>query len=251
MIITKEEELHGMQKASEAVAQAFKTMREAIRPGMSAKELDELGGKILAQYGAHSAPRVSYKFPGHTCISVNHEVAHGIPKASKIFKEGDLVNIDVSASLNGYFSDNGGSFVLGNDIHDHTHLVETSRTILYKAIDQIKGGVKVADLGRFIEHEAKKAGYKVIRNLVGHGIGRALHEDPKEIPCFHDRLNLKRFKKNSVVALETFISTGATQATETGDGWTLHARSHFVAQHEHTILITDDKPVILTMANGI
>jgi len=251
MTITQEEELEAMKAISEVVAKVYKTMRDAIQPGMSAKELDELGGEVMKKCGALSAPKTSYKFPGYTCISVNHEVAHGIPKAGKIFKNGDLVNIDVSASMNGYFSDNGGSFILGEDIQGLTPLVDASRTILYKAINEIKGGVKISDIGRLIETEAKKEGYKVIRNLVGHGIGRALHEEPREIPCYHDRMNLKRFKKNSVVALETFISTGASQAVEAGDGWTLHARNHFVAQHEHTILITDSKPIILTIDNGI
>ncbi len=251
MIIATEEELLAMQKVSLAVGETLKVMHEAIKPGMSAKELDTLGGEIMKTYGALSAPKTSYKFPGYTCISVNHEVAHGIPKANKVFKEGDLVNIDVSASIDGYFSDNGCSFVIGEDIHGLSPLVEASKSILYKAIDQIKSGVKIAEIGRLIETEAKKSGFKVIRNLVGHGIGRALHEDPREIPCFYDRMNLKRFKKNSVVAIETFISTGASQAVESGDGWTLHARSHFVAQHEHTILITDSQPIILTHNNGI
>jgi methionyl aminopeptidase len=130
--------------------------------------------------------------------------------------------------------------------------VDASTRILYNAISRIKGGVKIADIGKFIETEARRAGFKVIRNLVGHGVGRSLHEDPREIPCYHDRFNRARFRKNSVVAIETFISTNAAYATDNGDGWTLTTRDgSFVAQHEHTILITDKEPVILTASNAI
>jgi methionyl aminopeptidase len=112
--------------------------------------------------------------------------------------------------------------------------------------------VRIAEIGRLIETEAKKSGYTVIRNLVGHGIGRALHEAPLEIPCFYDRHNHGRFKKNSIVAVETFISTRATMAHQKSDGWTLTTRDgSLVAQHEHTIMITDDQPVILTEANNV
>lgn len=241
-----------MQRISEIVGITLKKMRQHARPGMNTGELDEFGAGILHQYGARSAPLITYGFPGATCISVNHEAAHGIPSAHVILQEGDLVNVDVSAELDGYFADNGGSFVLGKDLHNHSKLVDASRRILLAAINRIKGGVRIADIGRFIETEARKDGFKVIRNIVGHGIGRSLHEAPFEIPCFYDRYNYDRFKKNSVVAIETFISTRASQVSEKGDGWTLVTKDgSFVAQHEHTIIVTDTKPVILTKANQI
>ena len=252
MSITSKTELLGIQKVSEVVSATLKAMREYAAPGMNTKELDDYGGRLLKAYNAKSAPRLTYGFPGWTCISLNHEIAHGIPSESKIMKEGDLINIDVSAELNGYWADNGGSFVLGKDIHHFNPLVNTSRRILSEAIQKIKSGVRISDIGMLIEKEAKQAGFKVIRNLVGHGVGRSLHEDPMEIPCYHDAFNLKRFKKNSVVAVETFISTKATYAYTKRDGWTLTTRDgSFVAQHEHTILITDSQPQILTSLNEI
>lgn len=252
MSIESDNDLAGIKNASEAVANTLKLMREYACPGMTTKQLDEYGGSILKQYGAKSAPKATYGFPGWTCISLNTEIAHGIPSRDKILKEGDLVNIDVSAELQGYWADNGSSFVLGNDIHNHAPLVEASRKILIKAIGQIKGGVRIADIGRLIETEAKKNGYRVIKNLVGHGIGRSLHEEPHEIPCYYDPFNRKRFKKNAVVAIETFISTKAVYAHEKGDGWTYITQDgSFVAQHEHTIIVTENKPIILTTANGI
>jgi methionyl aminopeptidase len=252
MSITTQSELLGMQAVSQAVGLTLKKMREYARPGMSTLELDEYGGGLLAGLGARSAPRVTYGFPGWTCISLNHEIAHGVPSADVILREGDLVNIDVSAELNGYFGDNGGSFVLGRDRRNLQPLVDASQRSLRKAIAQVRGGVKIADIGRIIELEAKKSGYRVIRNLVGHGIGRSLHEAPHEIPCYYDRYNAARFRKNAVVAIETFVSTKALYATEKGDGWTyVTADGSFVAQHEHTIVVTDAHPLILTAANGI
>lgn len=241
-----------MKRASDAVAVVLKEMRHYAKPGMTTLQLDEYGGHILKGLGARSAPRLTYGFPGWTCISVNNEIAHGIPSATKTIATGDLLNIDVSAELDGFWSDNGGSFVLGKDVHDRQHLVDTSKDILWRAISSVRGGVRISEIGHLIETEAKKAGYKVIRNLTGHGIGRNLHESPYEIANYRDRSNLARFKKNSVVAIETFISTTSTTATTQSDGWTLVGnRGGFVAQHEHTIVVTDGAPIILTEKNEI
>ncbi|MEK6478613.1 type I methionyl aminopeptidase [Catalinimonas sp. 4WD22] len=252
MSITSQSELLGIQKVSEAVGITLKKMRDFAQPGMSTAELDEYGGSLLKEMGARSAPRLTYGFPGWTCISVNEEVAHGIPTAKKVLKQGDLVNIDVSAELDGFWADNGGSFVLGNEVNQHTKLVEASQRILYKAIGRIRSGVRISDIGRMIESEAKKSGYRVIRNLAGHGVGRSLHEAPLEILNCYDKYNRERFKKNSVVAIETFIATHSTIAREERDGWTLKGnRGGYVAQHEHTIVVTDGEAIILTEANEI
>lgn len=252
MSITTEAELIGMQKASEAVACALKEMRNYAQPGMTTKQLDHYGAAILSDFGARSAPLLTYRFPGCTCISVNNEFCHGIPSATRILKEGDLVNIDVSAELNGFWSDNGGSFVLGEDVHRHQKLIDVSRQILHKAIYSIKGGVRISDIGHLIETEAKKHGYKVIKNLTGHGIGKSLHEEPGEIANYRDRFNQTRFKRNSVVAIETFISTTSTYAETLKDGWTMVGnKGGFMAQHEHTIVVTDASPIVLTEMNEI
>lgn len=252
MSITTEAELAGMKKASEAVALTLKEMRKFAKPGMSTKELDDYGGKILNDLGAKSAPYLTYGFPGWTCISVDNEFCHGIPSETRILKEGDLINIDVSAELDGFWSDNGGSFVIGSDVNEHQKLVEASRQILHKAIHNIKGGVRISDIGFLIETEAKKRGYKVIKNLTGHGVGRSLHEAPHEIANYRDLFNVTRFKKNSVVAIETFISTTSTYAETLQDGWTMVGnKGGFMAQHEHTIVVTEGKPIILTEMNEI
>lgn len=252
MSITKESELIGMQRVSQAVAKTLKLMREHAKVGMSTKELDEFGGQILKEFGANSAPYLTYGFPGYTCISVNEEAAHGIPSPFKILKEGDLVNIDVSAELDGFWADNGGSFVLGKDLYNHQPLVDASKNILRKAIFATRGGIKISDIGGLIEKEAKKRGFKVIKNLAGHGVGLSLHEAPENILNYRVRMNGERFRKNTTVAIETFISTKSTIAVELQDGWTLVGnKGGYVTQHEHTILITDNKPIVLTAENEI
>ncbi len=252
MSIETNADLTGIKNAGHAVAVTLKKMRDYARPGMSTQELDEYGYSILQSFGATPAPMKEYNFPGYTCISLNDEVCHGIPSPSRILKEGDLVNIDVSAELDGYYGDNGGSFILGQDHQQLQSLVDASQEILNIALKHIKSRVRISDVGGIIEKEAKKRGFKVIRNLCGHGIGRKLHEAPEEVPNYKDRMNKSRFRKNSVIALETFISTQTKWAYESEDGWTLTTQNKgFVAQHEHTIIVTDKEPIIVTKENGI
>lgn len=253
MVIKTKEELLGMQKVSDAVALTLLKMKEYTQIGMSTKQIDEYGRTILEEMGAKSAPFETYKFPGYACISVNQEFAHGVPSDTIILKNGDIINIDVSAELDGFWSDNGCSFIVGDDIQNLQRLVDTSHEILLEAISQITGGVKIADIGKLIETKAKNAGYTVIRDLGGHGVGRSLHEEPDAIMNYYDRRDTaRRFRKDSVVAIETFISTKSTNIQTEADGWTFTgSKGGFVAQHEHTILITSGKPIILTAKNGI
>lgn len=252
MVINTEEELQGIKNVSEAVALTLRKMRSYAQIGMSTKEIDDYGRQLLEAFGARSAPFETYGFPGYSCISVNNEFAHGIPSDKVNLKNGDIINIDVSAELDGFWSDNGCSFVVGEDIQGLQHLIDTSKKILLEAISQISGGVKISDIGKLMESKAKKAGYTVIRDLGGHGVGRSLHEEPDAIMNYYDRYDKRRFRKDSVVAIETFISTKSTFIKTASDGWAfLGDKGGFVAQHEHTILITSDKPIILTATNGI
>ena len=246
MSISKESELIGMKKAGEAVAVALAEMVNYARVGMTTRELDDYGASVLEQFGAKSAPKVTYGFPGTTCISVNNEFCHGVP-SDRILQEGDLINVDVSAEVNGFWSDNGRSFVLGNDVYEHQKLVDASEEILHKSISSIRGGMRIAAIGQLIESQAKQRGYKVIKNLGGHGIGRALHEPPHDLLNYRDRFDRRRFKKNEVVAIETFISTLSNVVETSHDGWTMVGnRGGFMAQHEHTIIVTDGQPILLT-----
>ncbi len=251
MIVQTEEELIGIQQISDIVAITLKEMREYVKAGMTTKELDDFGAKVLKNFGANSAPFLTYKFPGWTCISINNEMAHGVP-STRVLKEGDLVNIDVSAELNGFYSDNGASFVLGEDIYKKQTLVDTSIEALHKAISIIKSGIKISEIGRIIERTANDKGYKVIKNLGGHGVGRGLHEEPDCILNYCDRYDHRRFKKNSIVAIETFLTTGSTLVDTATNGWTFVGnKGGFCVQHEHTVMVTSDKPIILTSKNGV
>jgi methionyl aminopeptidase len=253
MVIKTEEELQGIKRVSEAVGLTLRKMRAYAQIGMSTKDIDEYGRQLLEVLGARSAPFETYGFPGYSCISVNKEFAHGVPSYKVNLKNGDIINIDVSAELGGFWSDNGCSFVVGEDIQGVQHLIDTSKEILLDAISQISGGVRISDIGKLIETKAKKAGYTVIRDLGGHGVGRSLHEEPDGIMNYYDRHDkFRRFRKDSIVAIETFISTKSTFIETVSDGWAFVGnKGGFVAQHEHTILITSDKPIILTAANGI
>ncbi|MVZ66606.1 type I methionyl aminopeptidase [Sphingobacterium sp. DK4209] len=252
MQISNKEDLEGMKRVSEAVAITLKEMINYTKVGMSTKQIDHYGAQLLGKFGANSAPRLTYNFPGNSCISVNNEFCHGIPSAQKILQEGDLINIDVSAELAGFWSDNGCSFVVGEDIHQHQGMIDASKQILKLAIAAIKGGVKIATVGELMETEAKKRGYMVIKNLGGHGIGRSLHEQPDELLNFKNRFDQRRFKKDSVVAIETFVATASTYAVELEDGWTMVGnKGGVLAQHEHTLIVTAGNPTILTADNGV
>lgn len=248
MIITQEDELQGMKAIGRIVAQALQTMHHALEPGMTTLELDEIGRAFLEREGALSAPRSEYDFPGATCISVNEEVAHGIP-GPRVLKHGDLVNIDVSASKGGYFSDTGASFVMGTNPHLEK-LCRDGRRAMQLGINQVRAEAPLAAIGTEIGLFAAKNGYTLIRNLASHGIGRALHEDPKEISTWPDRSERRRIKKGLVLTVEPFLSKGAEWADQGKDGWTLYAAPRaFTVQYEHTVVATERGSVILTLPN--
>lgn len=252
MIAQTKTDIEGISQASSIAAIILKTLCSQAKAGMSTLEIDEIGGDLFKKYQANSAPKKAYQFPGNTCISVNEIAAHGIPSKDIILKEGDLINIDVSIEKNGYYSDNGCSFVIGNDIHNYSPLINASKQILKESIDLIKDGVRISQIGRHIQTQAHSKGFKVIKNLTGHGIGRSLHEDPKEIANYPTLFDIRQFKKGQVVAIETFISTESSYVKTKKDGWSLEGdKGGFVAQHEHTILITEKEPIILTLENDI
>lgn len=181
---------------------------------MSTKDLDLIGKAVLDEHGAASAPEKEYDFPGVTCISVNDEVAHGIPSASKILKAGDLVNIDISAEFGGFYSDTGISFVLGEGDERLQKLCNCAASAFQKGLDQAKAGKRQNQIGRAVYHEARSNGFTVIKTLTGHGIGRNLHEAPNHIMNYYDPFDNALFKNGTVIALEPFISTKAETIVE-------------------------------------
>ena len=246
MSIDSEKDLQALIKIGKIVAIAREEMLKSMKPGMTTKELDRIGQRVLAGYGARSAPRYQYKFPGYTCISVNDEAAHGIP-GHRVLRPGDSINIDVSAELNGYFADTGATVILNDQDELKNKLCVCSKNALYKGIDNARTGAKLNQIGKAIYNEAKNSGFTVIRNLTGHGIGRKLHEEPTHILNYFDERDNQILTTGLVLAIETFISTGAEFVIQDKSGWTLKTPDRsLVAQFEHTVVVTDNEPIILT-----
>lgn len=246
MTIGSQNDIDGLKEIGKIVALTIKEMKSRARVGMTTKELDEIGGLFLKKHGAVSAPKSTYNFPGNTCISINQEIAHGIP-GNRVIQPGDLINIDVSAELGGYYADTGHSFLIPPYNPSLMHLCQYTHDTMMKVISSLKHGVKLNEIGRIMESEAKKGGFQVIRNLCSHGIGKSLHETPQEILPFYNKHDKRVLKDGMVITIEPFLSTGARYADEQADGWTLRVPDNsFVAQHEHTIIITKDQPIILT-----
>jgi methionyl aminopeptidase len=205
-----------------------------------------VGESVLTAHGAVSAPRKDYKFPGATCISINDAVAHGIPGDYRI-QPGDWINLDVSACLGGFYADTGFTLQFRGADPELGRLAACSRRALKRALGEAKSGARLNRVGLAIEREAMAEGFTTVRNLSGHGVGRKLHEAPEGILNYYEPRQPGRFHKGQVVAIETFVSTGADEAVDAGDGWTLTTEDGSrVAQYEHSIVITDKHPLVLT-----
>lgn len=246
MIAKTEEDFQGLKKIGRIVAEIREAMKEAAVPGITTKELDELGGRLFKEKGALSAPIAEYDFPGYTCICVDREVAHGIP-GSRVIKDGDLVNIDISGSADGYYADTGVSFVVGTPDERKQKLCDVAQSAFDMAMKKVKAGSSLSGIGKAVEREAKRNGLTVIRNLTGHGIGKSLHEEPQHVLNYYDAWDKTLLKEGMVLAVEPFISEGAENVIELGDGWTFVTPDNsLVAQYEHTIIVTKDEPIIVT-----
>ena len=247
MSIENENDLIALRKIGKIVAQCLQYMSRKLEPGITTREIDELGKAFLEEHGARSAPKLVYNFPGNTCISVNEEAAHGIPGA-RILNAGDLVNIDVSAELAGYFADTGGSFIIPPESDIKRNLCLATKRALEMALRSAQAGQPINSIGKAIEKEALRSNLTVIENLGSHGVGRTLHEEPKFIAGYYDHEDKRILKENQVITIEPFLSTGATEVMDTGDGWTLATDKRFLtAQYEHTLVITKGKPLIMTL----
>jgi methionyl aminopeptidase len=250
VIITHDEQLTGLMQAGQCVARILQAMQRHAVPGMTTLELDQFGASLFAMAGARSAPQLCYDFPGHTCISINGQAAHGVP-GQQMLQVGDLINIDVSAELGGYFADTGGSFVLPGAAPDITALKQRLSLAARHARDTgvafARSGRRLNELGRRIHNSIQAAGFCNVRNLCGHGVGAHLHEEPT-VRNYFDSRDSMRLLKGQVITIEPFLSTNVSRVHELDDGWTLAGRnSSLFAQHEHTIVVTDGEPIVLTL----
>lgn len=246
MTIEDDDDLLGLQRAGKAVAEARDAMLAAIVAGVSTAELDHIGHEVLKRHGARSAPMLAVNFPAATCISINDEAAHGIPSPTRFLHEGDIVNVDVSAELDGYWADCGASAPVGAVSPVATRLLEATRGAQCDAMDAARAGRPMRHLARAVQRRADKAGFTVIANLWGHGVGGYLHEAPS-VPFVDTPRNTTVLWEGLVLAVEPFLSTGGTMAYEGDDGWTLHTDDGSIAaQFEHTMVVTSGKPLVLT-----
>ncbi|HWQ78234.1 MAG TPA: type I methionyl aminopeptidase [Anaerovoracaceae bacterium] len=246
MTIGSDKDLKSLEKIGQIVSLAREEMIKAVRVGITTKELDRTGELVLLSYGAKSAPKAEYNFPGYTCISVNDEAAHGIP-GSRVLEAGDIVNIDVSAELDGYFADTGATVSVSENNRIGKRLCDCSRSALAKGIDNARAGAAINQIGRAIHQEAKENGYTVIRNLTGHGIGRKLHEEPSHVLNYYNKWDRRILNIGLVLAIETFLSQKAEFVIEDKNGWTLRTSDRSrVAQFEHTVIVTEKEPIIIT-----
>ncbi|MFC7702673.1 type I methionyl aminopeptidase [Plastorhodobacter daqingensis] len=247
MTITKQDELDALRDIGRIVAKTMHTMAKALEPGMTTGELDEIGRVLLEREGAESAPQTTYDFPGATCISVNEEIAHGIPGDRRI-AAGDLVNIDVSAAKNGYYADTGATFRVGIVRPSLDRLCRDGRRAMQIGIAQVGSNKPLAGIGRAIGRFASDRGYTLIRNLASHGVGRSLHEYPEEIATWPTRGETRRITRGLVLTVEPFLSRGGLWAAEGADGWTLYSDPRApVVQYEHTVVATDRGALVVTL----
>jgi methionyl aminopeptidase len=250
MTIQTEEELAGLKAAGHIVSDVLRRMCHAAEPGMTTAELDALGAKWLADAGAESAPRLTYGFPGTTCISVNEEIAHGIPGPRKL-TAGDMVNIDVSARLGRYFADTGASFIVPPDSFEKKRVRTATRAALDAALQEVRPGARLNRIGHAVESVARRSGLRIVRNLCSHGVGGALHEEPTDITGYHEPRDRRLMHEGMVFTIEPFLSTKARQANDVGDGWTLVGpKGSITAQYEHTVVVGRNGPIVVTDFSG-
>ncbi len=248
MTVTTEEQLARLQAIGHVCALARDTMANALRAGITTAELDAIGARVMAEHGARSAPMLAYNFPGFTCISVNEVIAHGIP-GERVIAEGDLVNIDVSAELDGVFADTGASYLVGRADPKLAALCRDGKRALWEGIRAVRPGSGFAAIGDAIGAFARKHRYTLIENLASHGVGDTLHDEPREISTWPDRSERRKVTEGLVFTIEPFLSLGATEADARGDDeWTLIAKPAApCVQYEHTIVATSRGPVVVTL----
>lgn len=247
MSINSPEELLGLRAAGMVVRMMLAAMKEAVRPGITTAELDEIGGRVMRRHGARSAPALVYQFPGVNCISVNDEAVHGIPGPRKL-QDGDLVKLDVTVEKDGFMADAAVTVPVGNVANESRLLVACAERAFQKALPVARAGNAVAEIGRVVEREVRRSGFSVIRDLAGHGIGRTIHEEPR-VPNYADPRSREILTEGLVITVEPIIAAGSGRAVIAKDGWTVcTADRKSSAHYEHTLVITKSKPILITAA---
>lgn len=247
MIVLKTtRELALMREACRISAGALRVAGEAVRPGISTGEIDKIAYDYIISQGAEPNFLHLYGFPATACISINDEVIHGIPSTKRILKDGDIVSIDLGAKKDGYNGDNAATFACGTVSEEAKRLMDTTRESLYEAIKFAVPGGKLGDISSAVQRYCEERGYGVVREYTGHGIGKALHEDPS-VPNYGTAGRGVRLLPGMTIAIEPMINQGTARVKVLPDGWTVKTLDSKLSAHfEHTVAITKDGPVILT-----
>jgi methionyl aminopeptidase len=238
MSIESSADLDGMRTVGQLTRRTLDLLERRVRPGVSTADLDDIAGTFFANHGARSAPMMVYGFPGHVLISVNDEVVHGVPGPRQL-RRGDLVKLDVTVEKNGYVADAARSVVVGPGTDTARGLIACVRAAFRAAVAVARAGTPVNEIGRAVERETHRHGFQVVQGLSGHGVGRTIHEEPS-VPNWYDPRGL-------VLTIEPMVSAGSAQAVHDRNGWTVRTGDgSLAAHHEHTLVITRERPVILT-----
>lgn len=235
-----------MRQAGRIVALAHEEIKNAIKPGVTTQQLDEIAERVIRSHGALPAFKGYGGFPGSICASVNEEVVHGIPGGRKLI-EGDIISVDIGVNLNGYFADAAKTHGVGEITPEAQALIRVTRECFYKGLEQCVAGRRLSDIGQAIQAHAEASGYGVVRDLVGHGIGTALHEDP-QVPNYGPAGKGPRLQVGMVLAIEPMINLGTYRVKTLSDDWTVVTLDNSLSAHyEHTVAITETGFELLTV----
>jgi methionyl aminopeptidase len=244
MSIETPEELEALKAAGRAVAAALRAMRAHVRPGVSTAELDQVGARVFRRFGARSGPQLDYGFPGVNCISVNDEAVHGIPSKRRL-RAGDLVKLDVTAELDGFYADACVSVPVG-PAEPSAALVASAQRALACGMLSARAGAPVNAIGAAVEQSVAADGYSVCPDLMGHGIGRRIHEAP-DVPNFYVPELAQPLTEGLVLTIEPIITSGNGRTRTGREGWTVLTADGALSAHaEHTLVITAGEPLVLT-----
>jgi methionyl aminopeptidase len=249
VIFKSQNEIDRIRKASQIVARTLKFLESHVQPGITTRELDQLAESEIRKAGAIPAFKGYRGFPATLCVSINEEVVHGIPSSDRKLKEGDIVGLDLGCIWDGFYGDAAKTFPVGEISEEAKRLLETTENSLMIGIDQARVGNRIGDIGYAVQTLAESKGYSVVRDFVGHGIGRNLHEDP-QVPNYGNRGQGPRIKAGMVLAIEPMVCQGRADVEVLADNWTAVTRDGSLAAHfEHSIAITDNGPEILSVVS--
>ena len=238
-------EIERIREAAKVVVFTLKELKKAVKPGITTKELDDLAARIFREKGAVSGSLNYHGYPGHICVSVNEEVVHGIP-GSRTLREGDVVKLDVAASLDGFFADSTMTYPVGQVKPDVARLLKVTNAALHRGIDKAKPGNRLTDISHAIQRHVETNGFSIVRAFVGHGVGRSMHEPP-QVPHFGPPHQGPILRPGMVLAIEPQVNMGTPEITILDDHWTAVTKDgKYSAHFEHTVAITQDGPEILT-----